>query len=108
MDDKDQPLDFDHAPAAMKAYEDQTTSTGAPLLRWFCSDCGSSLFISNKVQKDFLVVATGCIEEESRELLKFRPGRELFCKGKEAWIPDLEGIQDQRKEQTPAKKQARL
>lgn len=49
--------------AHIKTYADSNTKSGQPLIRSFCGECGSSLFLKN-VTIDLTIVNTGSIDDK--------------------------------------------
>lgn len=47
----------------IKTYADSNTKSGQPLIRSFCGECGSSLFLRN-VTIDLTIVNTGSIDDK--------------------------------------------
>lgn len=60
---------------------------GAPVIRSFCSVCGSNLYASptSPELKDSMAVMTGGLDEVSKAKL-VPPQAEFFCKSKRAWV----------------------
>ncbi|GLI81275.1 hypothetical protein PoHVEF18_009651 [Penicillium ochrochloron] len=72
----------------LKTYEDSNNSSGNVLSRAFCSNCSSSLFITNSLNKGMLVVTSGTMDLGRAEWV---PQVEVFCKSRREWLPPVEG-----------------
>ncbi|KAF4596887.1 hypothetical protein EYR38_008278 [Pleurotus pulmonarius] len=70
----------------IKTYADSNTKSGQPLIRSFCGECGSSLFLRN-VTIDLTIVNTGSIDDKLETDASIRvPKRELFVEDKRPWL----------------------
>lgn len=76
--------------AFVKTYADNATHTGKPLLRSFCSHCGSCLWLMTEEVPERIVIHSGTIDGVERV---FKPTRELYRKQKMPWLPDFEGAE---------------
>ncbi|KAJ7066439.1 Mss4-like protein [Mycena amicta] len=79
---------------ALKAFADSDTTSGKTLLRSFCSDCGSSLFLTSPVEKNWIIVCPSGVDDAQ----EWTPRRENFPAGKLPWITALH-IEPKRKPQ---------
>jgi len=66
----------------LTSYDDKGTTSGAPLQRNFCSNCGSSVFI-RPVGTPVMVICTGTLDnKEDRDLPLTH---EIFCISQQSW-----------------------
>lgn len=72
----------------MKWFEDKTTDSGQGITRSFCTNCGSTLFLTSPALPQNIIVSSGTIDGIDG---LFVPNRELYCNGKMPWLPELEG-----------------
>ncbi|EME80239.1 uncharacterized protein MYCFIDRAFT_31314 [Pseudocercospora fijiensis CIRAD86] len=68
----------------LKAYKDSDTKSGNTLSRYFCGNCGSSLYLTNSAIKGFVALHCGNLEG-----MKMRPIMELFPEDKPSWIGNV-------------------
>nr|GAT54985.1 DUF636-domain-containing protein [Mycena chlorophos] len=69
----------------IKAYSDSDTTSGKTLLRSFCTECGSSLFLSSPVEKNWMIVAPAAVDDAH----EWVPRRESYPHGKLPWVREL-------------------
>jgi hypothetical protein len=63
--------------------------SGRTRIQYFCSDCGSPLFVSGEGEHaDDWGIRWGSIRER-REL---KPARQIWCRSAAPWINDIEGL----------------
>jgi hypothetical protein len=72
----------------IKAYKDSNTTSGNTLTRWFCSNCGGCIYLTNDKFKGLIIVYSGSIEGDVRHT---KPTGELFAHNSRAWFPGVEG-----------------
>ncbi|PSS32002.1 hypothetical protein PHLCEN_2v2244 [Hermanssonia centrifuga] len=72
----------------LKTFEDTGVESGNTLYRKFCSNCGSSLFVTGSSGPNMIVVATGGIIDIPEE---WKPMREVYCQDRAKWLPDIDG-----------------
>ncbi|KAF2416558.1 hypothetical protein EJ08DRAFT_99253 [Tothia fuscella] len=73
---------------AIKSYKDTNTISGNPLIRWFCSNCGSPIYLENGKFKGLVIVYSGGIDGDLRHKT---PAGELFGHNKRNWFSGVEG-----------------
>jgi len=72
----------------VKEYSDSNTTSGNTLTRSFCSECGSSLFITSPTQKDdWIIVCSGTMDDTVHEWI---PRRESRSDCRLDWIKDID------------------
>ncbi|TFK99966.1 Mss4-like protein [Pterulicium gracile] len=87
----------------IKWYEDNTTTSKRPILRGFCTTCGSKLFgrptppphHTSLVNDPFFLVSSGAVDDIHLKTGKWLPTMEGFCDPwKRTWLPKkLDGIE---------------
>ncbi|KAK4499786.1 hypothetical protein PRZ48_007972 [Zasmidium cellare] len=70
----------------VKTYVDKNTKSGNELTRGFCSNCGSSLFLTNPAFKGLTILTAGTMNGE-----RTQPSMELFPESKYQWVGDVTG-----------------
>jgi hypothetical protein len=78
---------IDQGEDTIKQYADSDTASGSTILRHFCSNCGSPLFILNPTRHDNIVVASGSMKDANLA----RPTLEFWTKHKREWVEGLDG-----------------
>ncbi|KAK2464139.1 hypothetical protein APHAL10511_003832 [Amanita phalloides] len=68
----------------IKDYEDRATASGNPLIRSFCEQCGSSIFLRTP-GSDILGVPLGAVDD----VHDWVPRREIFKDTKKPWVEEL-------------------
>jgi len=79
----------------VKVFEDKKTTSGVALARQFCSECGSSVFITStdpEQSKKFIIVALGTLDQETDWL----PKAELFADQRRHWVNGIHLLTGQR------------
>lgn len=79
---------IDQGESAIKQYADNDNTSGNTLLRHFCSNCGSPLFILNPQRGDMVGITSGSLEDPPRE----KPTLEFWTEKKRAWVEGLGGV----------------
>ncbi|KAF3401671.1 hypothetical protein F1880_010026 [Penicillium rolfsii] len=74
----------------LKTYQDSNNSSGNVLSRVFCSNCSSSLFITNSLNEGMLVITSGTMNL-GPSASEWAPQVEVFCKSRREWLPPLKG-----------------
>ncbi|KAJ7809035.1 DUF636 domain-containing protein [Mycena olivaceomarginata] len=69
----------------LRKYDDNNTTSGDTLTRQFCSNCGSSLFLSSPTKTDWISVCPGAVEGQ-----EWVPRRESRPDAKCPWVAALE------------------
>ncbi|KAF8149149.1 Mss4-like protein [Crassisporium funariophilum] len=71
----------------LKSYRDCDTASGSPLDRYFCTECGSNVFLGSvsKAGSSLRIVTMGTLDTE----VEWLPHKELFPEQKRKWV---EGI----------------
>ncbi|KAF9493272.1 DUF636 domain protein [Pleurotus eryngii] len=70
----------------IKTYEDSITKSGQPLIRSFCGECGSSLFLRS-VTTNLIIVNTGSIDDKLETDANIKvPKCEIFVENKRPWL----------------------
>lgn len=64
--------------------------SGTLLHREFCSVCGSGILEYGANAGDNLFIVYGTMEDTARQAMP--PKGEFFCKYKEEWVPEVEGV----------------
>ncbi|KAJ5115086.1 hypothetical protein NUU61_000845 [Penicillium alfredii] len=80
---------------SLKVYQDSATASGSTVSRSFCTNCGSSLFATNKdnpLAKDAVIIASGTMDL-GPSAAEWAPQREFFCMRRREWLPPLENTQ---------------
>jgi hypothetical protein len=72
----------------IKAYEDSNTLSGNVLTRWFCSNCGSPIYLVNEKFKGLIILYTGALDGTTQHT---KPSAELFAKNRRHWFPGVDG-----------------
>lgn len=73
----------------IKQYKDNDTASGAILLRHFCINCGSPLFILNPKTHSNVVVTTGSLEDPIN-----KPSLEFWTLHRRDWVEGVKGTQE--------------
>lgn len=78
-------------------YEDKNQDSGNVLMRRFCRDCGSPLYITSNTVDSFVAISSGTLDDVSGW---WTPNTELYLDSKSHWLPKLpvskkEGINEQ-------------
>lgn len=66
----------------IRKYHDRTTASGAAVIRFFCPQCGSNIFLMNEDHSGYTVVMTGTVDGD----IKWVPRREIFTDHKRQWV----------------------
>ncbi|KAI4153489.1 MAG: hypothetical protein L6R39_001556 [Caloplaca ligustica] len=92
-----QNISYDTSSPTLKTYND-TADSGVPVLRSFCSNCGSPMFMHNpKHAPGVVIVATGTMEGDVERW--WRPQTEYYCKRKPGWMT-VDGLEDGARKET--------
>ncbi|KAF2448424.1 hypothetical protein P171DRAFT_428504 [Karstenula rhodostoma CBS 690.94] len=78
---------FDRGEEFVKQYADGNTDSKRLMLRHFCINCGSPLFLKSTAVADFIAVHEGSTTDKT----KSQPVLELFAHEKYPWIGDVKG-----------------
>lgn len=74
--------------SSLKSYTDNTTSSGKPLRRFFCAECGCPVRIEADCSPGRVFVMVGCLDgEEGREGLV--PEKEHWSQNRVGWFAGL-------------------
>ena len=71
---------FEHE-GALSSYTD-TSKSGNPILRHFCTNCGSPVFSTVPRLPDIIVLKVGTLDDNST----FVPAAEVWCASKQDWV----------------------
>lgn len=66
---------------ALKIYEDKGTDSGVPMLRKFCSNCGSPILSEVLAAGGLNFIKAGTLDDSSWVV----PGAEIWCESKVSW-----------------------
>ncbi len=69
-------------------YVDQDTTSGSPVERWFCGNCGSPIYSALESQPDSIFLKTGTLDDTS----DFKPQFQAWCDSKQNWVTLEEGV----------------
>jgi len=72
----------------IKSYTDANTLSGNALTRWFCSNCGSPIYLTNEKFQGLIILYTGAVDGGIQQV---KPGGELFAHNKREWFSGVEG-----------------
>ncbi|TFK21244.1 hypothetical protein FA15DRAFT_85531 [Coprinopsis marcescibilis] len=73
----------------LRAYRDEETASGIPIDRYFCSVCGSNIYLQSSHKKNkWVVVGLGTLDSE--ECSRWGPHKELFPEQRRTWIQGIE------------------
>ena len=72
----------------LKTFADKGSS-GQPVLRRFCGNCGSPILSEAATVPGMNWVKAGTLDDSSW----VKPGMQFWCKTAQAWVPALEGMQ---------------
>ncbi|PYH87694.1 hypothetical protein BO71DRAFT_404455 [Aspergillus ellipticus CBS 707.79] len=75
--------------ALIQSYLDSGTDSGGTISRNFCRVCGSPLFATHVLHKEFLAVMSGTMDGARAEA--WRPENELFCRRRRRFLAPVEG-----------------
>jgi len=83
-------LDITKGEEEMVVYCDSNTKSGNTLLRHFCSQCGSPMYLENSAfqGKGLYILFTGCMDSDLRHT---KPAGELFGPNRRGWFGGVEG-----------------
>lgn len=71
-----------------KRYLDGDTTSGTPVERYFCGNCGSPIYSALPAQPDMVFVKSGTLDDTS----DFAPQFHVWCSTKQPWVTLEEGI----------------
>lgn len=74
----------------VKVYTSTATSSGNPLEKYFCSLCGSGLYIRAKAAEKIVVVTSGTLDDPVDATIQ--PMQETFCVDRRQWLKPIEGL----------------
>ncbi|RHZ46075.1 GFA family protein [Aspergillus thermomutatus] len=77
----------------LRVYKDKDTASGNTLLRSFCSNCGSPLFISSKSLEYNAVTVTSGTMNLGPSKSEWEPKMEVFCMRRREWLAPMEGTE---------------
>lgn len=66
----------------LKVFEDRDTSSGAPVMREFCGECGSPIRSVLGANPDMVAVKVGTLDDPDA----FAPNLHVFTRSKIAWV----------------------
>ncbi|KAJ7140305.1 Mss4-like protein [Mycena crocata] len=69
----------------LRKYQDSDTTSGNTLTRSFCSECGTSLFLSSPTKTDWITVSPATIDDPQ----EWAPRRENRPDAKFPWVKEL-------------------
>ncbi|KAJ7117739.1 DUF636 domain-containing protein [Mycena epipterygia] len=69
----------------IRKYQDSNTTSGNTLTRSFCSDCGTSLFLSSPTKTDWVSVCPAAVDSPQ----EWAPRRENRPDAKYSWVTEL-------------------
>ncbi|KAJ7625488.1 Mss4-like protein [Roridomyces roridus] len=69
----------------VRQYQDKATTRGETITRSFCSQCGSSLFLSSPTKTDWITVCPTAVDDPH----EWVPRRESFPDSKFPWVTAL-------------------
>ena len=72
----------------IKPYEDSKTVSGNVLTRWFCSNCGGPIYLTNEKFKGLVILYTGAIDGKTQHA---KPQVELFAHNMRHWFTGIDG-----------------
>lgn len=75
-------VDFKFNQGAPKLYIDADTTSGNPVERYFCGDCGSPIYSALGSQPDSIFLKTGTLDDTS----EFAPQFHAWCDTKQNWV----------------------
>jgi hypothetical protein len=70
-----------------KMFQD-TGSSGLPVYRHFCGDCGSPIYSDVAAIPDLVFVKAGTLDDSSG----VKPGVAVWCRSAQPWVPRPEGV----------------
>jgi len=65
-----------------KLYTDADTSSGNPVERYFCGNCGSPIYSAVPSMEGIAILKTGCLDDTS----EFKPMFQTWCESKQDWV----------------------
>ncbi|MEM1231916.1 MAG: GFA family protein [Pseudomonadota bacterium] len=71
-----------------KLYTDQDTTSGAPVGRYFCGDCGSPIYSAVPAQPETIFIKSGTLDDTS----DFAPQLHFWCSTKQPWVTLGDGV----------------
>jgi len=71
-----------------KLYVDRDTTSGNPVERYFCANCGSPIYSALASSPDMIFLKTGTLDDTSG----FTPQFHAWCDSKQAWVTLDEGV----------------
>ncbi|TFK34247.1 Mss4-like protein [Crucibulum laeve] len=72
----------------LKRYRDEDTASGIPLDRFFCTECGSNIFLSSSREADDIhIVALGTLDDQETPWI---PKREMWPEQRRPWVKGIE------------------
>ncbi|GFG00527.1 putative glutathione-dependent formaldehyde-activating enzyme [Aspergillus udagawae] len=76
---------------SLRVYVDNSTGSGKPLSKSFCSICGSSLFVSSESIDPSTVAITSGTMDLGPSKGEWEPKMEFFCARRREWLAPVEG-----------------
>lgn len=77
----------------IKSYIDHKTTSGKPLERQFCSECGSLLFAFTPLRNDIVNVAAGTLDDFG----SWQPDVEQYCEHRAGFVEKIKGVDESRR-----------
>ena len=71
-----------------KLYEDTDTTSGNPVQRFFCGNCGSPIYSALPAQPDTVFLKTGTLDDTTT----FKPMFQAWCDSKQNWVTLEDGV----------------
>ncbi|KAL0945279.1 hypothetical protein HGRIS_000788 [Hohenbuehelia grisea] len=78
---KPERVDIQQGKESVKTFSDPNTSSGLPMLRSFCSECGSSLFMK-LASEPFTLVCASAVDEK----YEIDPHKQLHSENQRSWV----------------------
>lgn len=80
--------DFELTGAEPKLYVDNASTSGNPVNRYFCANCGSPLYSSLGAYPDTIFLKAGTLDDVSG----FAPAMHIWCDSKQPWVTLDDGV----------------
>ncbi|MEM9620638.1 MAG: GFA family protein [Pseudomonadota bacterium] len=71
-----------------KLYQDQDTTSGDPVERYFCEHCGSPIYSALGAQPEAIYLKTGTLDDTA----DFAPQFQAWCDTKQNWVELVDGV----------------
>jgi len=79
----------------IRSYSMIQTTTGTPMIRYFCPICGSTLYGKSSANDAVVIIQTGSLDDPIDAAVQ--PTQEIFSLDRREWLKPLDGTQQVKK-----------